>query len=241
MLATTIAFGCAFSLAACGGDDNSGNKGSGGNTDDNGIIKSEKINSAAEWAAAMDFSDVTNGTIYLYGIDDRVEYWFFDGNKQKGIWENYDGSEAVTEYREQRPDELWDDKHGTEYTYRYDETTSKWTVDKWAIDFDTFDERFNDGFNDCIREYEEDENGYEGLISQRYADFKYDESKYAYVATFESIQDYFTDVYVEVKFKDGKIVEGTIKGVEHLEETSEVELILKIYDLGTTTVTLPQV
>lgn len=221
----------ALGLAACGDDD------------DSDIFKAEKIGSATEWAAAMDFSDVTNGTLQISGMDGRIQTGYFDGDKIKKELTNRDGTESSIRYIEYRPNEPHEDSDsGTEYCYKYNVITSTWVIEKYGMhDRDTLADLFTDGVDDNLMEYNEATDRYEKKLSERYSDFDFDESKHAYVVSYARLGE-MSNVNVEVKFKDGKLIEGSFTCVyEYGGQTENMEIMFKIYDVGTTQVNLPQV
>lgn len=227
--ATAVAFGGAIGLAACGDDDSD-------------EFQFEKIASAEEWTAAMDFSDVTNGTLRISGMNDRIQTVCFDGDKVKEEFTNMDGSESSIRYIEYRPNEPHEDSdRGTEYCYKYNLTTSTWVVEKYGMhDRDTLDGLFKDSIDDNLREYNESMGKYEKKLSERYSDFAYDQTKHAYVVSYSKLGD-MTNVYVEVKFNDGNLTEGSFIGkYEYDGQTENIEITFKIFDVGTTQVDLPQ-
>lgn len=230
ILAAAFALSGALALTAC--------------KDDGAPVEQNKVSSAEEWAAAMDFSDVTNGTIVISGIDGQVIKYYMDGDKDKTVREKLDGSDRKTQYNEYKPNEPYPGREdrGTVYEYRYNKDTSAWTVSAEAIyDRDSLYEYFKDGIDDNLCTYDEQTGKYTGKLSQRYADFTYDDGKDAYVASFDKL-DYTTNVKVEIKFKNGKLSQGTMSATENMDgETTEINITFEISDLGATVVQLPAV
>lgn len=229
VLASAVVFGSALGIVACGDDENE-------------AFLPYKIGSEAEWAAAMDFSGVTNGTMRISGIGGRIQTCYFDGDKIKEEYTNTDGSESSIRFVEYRTDEPHEDSEiGTQYAYKYNLTTSTWIVEKYGMhDRDTLNDLFNNAVNDNLREYNAATGQYEKKLSERYGDFRFDQSKYAYVASYSKLGD-MSNVNVEVKFVDGRLTEGFFTYKSEYDGQNEAVLItFKIYDLSTTRVDLPQ-
>lgn len=229
VLASAVVFGGALGFAACGDDD--------GDT-----IETGPIASAEEWAAAMDFSDVTNGTLQISGIDGRVQTSYFDGDKVKDEQKNMDDTESSIRYIVYKQNEPHEDSDlGTEYCYKYNIITSTWIIEKNGMHTrDTLDGLFKSGVDYNLREYNEATGKYENNLSERYSDFVYDQSKNAYVASYARLGE-MSNVYVEVKFEGDRQIEGTLSYVyEHNGQAANMKITFKIFDIGSTQFDLPQ-
>lgn len=228
----TVVLGSAM-FTACGDDD-------GKETD-----RSEKITTATAWSDAFDFSDTTNATLCLDGWEGgRIIYYYFDGNKFKRVMEYPDGKTETryTEYRkdEDMPGETYAGR-GTEYNYLFDEQSEKWNVNKSAIyDMDTLQSEFK-YVNRITEVYDESAGESTGKLSERFSDFTYDEKTYSYVAAYDVLGDY-TDVSVSIKFKNKKAYSGS-GAFTYDDESGTVNASVgfKVFDVGTTKVTLPEV
>lgn len=227
----------ALSLVACGDDKN----------DEDGVLKSDKVASAAEWESAFDFSVVSNATLSCvesgtYYGEEWSGVMKLDGEKLEST-ETEDGREEI-EYYMYKADELttfWDDEQvGTMYHYTYDKTAKKWTYFKYGTDRSS-----SSKFRHFIQDINEDFTPF--YISEKFDDFTYDEKNYEYVATWDSFDDYTTEnnVVIKIKIKNGKLAEGSIDYYEiHEDDTygrkeGTVHCEFKVYDIGKTEVDLP--
>lgn len=231
LLGATIVLGPVM-LAACGEDG-----------DENGSERSEKITTATAWAEAFDFSDTDKVTVYLDGYEGgRTYYWYFDGNKFKSVTEYPDGK-IITKYTEYKKDEDMpggEAGRGTEYSYTFDEQTEKWSVKKGMIyDMETVQGTVNE-IDKLTTVYDETAGKSSGSLSERFSDFEYDEKTYSYVASWDTL-DYYRNVFVSLKFKNKKAYsgEGTFTYDDESGPTT-ASIKFKIYDIGTTKVTLPE-
>ncbi|MDE6401699.1 MAG: hypothetical protein K2L54_03705 [Clostridiales bacterium] len=234
LLASAIAT-TAMGLAACGDDDYNG-------------LKSDKIASAEAWSAAFDFSEVSNVTITAHGMEgnNNVDVFAFDGSKHYESTLDHETSEFFERYYDYKDDEIFDEQYprGTEYRYYYDEQTSAWKVERGMIfDKETAESIFTDCVDELTAEFDDqgywDENSY---MHARFSDFTYDESKYAYVAHFDTINDYYKNMNISVKFKNGKVAECEATAEFDDDGVSrKTEIKIVISKRGTTTVTLPSV
>lgn len=244
LLASTIAV-TALGLTACKEDKDDG---------DDGVLRSEKVASAEAWAAAFDFSEVTNFSSNFNGIVDgktRVSTTKRDGNKMMYIYAS--GEYNGKDYSEYRPDELTQDydgeMYGTRYDYEYDNDTQKWKLsNKYASQW---------GFSQTIMKMVRDSfDDYSACshIAESYSDFTYDDENYEYVAIYDNVKwndNYCSLTYekckVTVKIKNGKLAEGTCSTTyrwEYKDGRVEVEdrsMTLKGYDFGTTVITRPNI
>ncbi|MDE5593529.1 MAG: hypothetical protein K2I75_06320 [Clostridiales bacterium] len=244
LLASAMAV-TAVGLTACGGDNDGGN-GINGNTDPSTIV-SEKVENEAAWRAAFDYNNVNNFTMKQTGIRDdvpeayrtQVGYVKADGSKT---------SEQSTRYRVKYDDETGEyikengelvyeqsifeaytySENGKYYRVNYYEDDSKWYRYETSDGIDNYGPMIFKGDDDMI---------------ENYAEFVYDDKKKAYVGT---ITDEDDDEYnYVVKIVDGKVVYYSY-AYEYEGYTDDDEPVtvhrqygILIYDVGTTSVTLP--
>lgn len=225
-------------------------------------LKSDKINSAAEWEAAFDFSDVTNVRIVSKGMEGpNNEYTKeFDGDKvnmHAVIYEDDGNKYEWTKYYLYKEDEIFDSeyetgeydettgqwivkKYGTEYSYIYDEDTEKWTLRKFEMHSrDTAHDWFNEHI-DYLEKYDEETDGWITL-AQRYSEFTYDAKSYAYVAELDVI-DEIDNLKVSFKFKNGKVAECSYSyDYTQDDKIEHIEVTVWVTDFGNVNIALPTV
>ena len=244
-----------LALAAC--KENSGHNpndpGTGGDE-----LRSEKVNDAAAWKAAFDFSGVTSGKCdqtfistvngvtgrtnkFYIATDDNIAYSYYaDVNAESGELVKRD-----EQYVRYEADELWNgstDGEGTVYEYLYDDDDEAWYYTKYSTDrrpmatMAMYVQRCDE-----LKQYLAEGNG---KISDLYARFVYDDTKGLYVyelAADDFASDEISAVTIMISIKNGKLHTATILATGQEGDINyETETQHEYSDLNSTTLTLPE-
>ena len=242
LLLTAVAATTAVCLTACGGDEK-------GNEKDDGFkgLKSEKINSAEAWAAAFDFSEIHNVTfnrtcVYENVAENAVDA--FDVN----LYYSYSlsGDRWSEQYFEYKDDEVFSEKNpdsGTVYSYSRSSENEEFEVERNQLYIKrTADFYMSNNVDAFTVEYDEQTDEVSGYMHERYAEFKYDDSKYAYTIHVENYNDEEATVDIAVKFKNGKFAE--VYAVAEMNEQGsqfKQEITIEVSKIGTTVINIPEI
>lgn len=251
-LAATVAT-TSLCMTACGND-----------TANDPPLKSDKVANEEEWETAFfglgmstDKLDITNGTLSVEfsGVDFKYKnsVMIFDDNKIKRARTYNQTGKTETEYIECRDDEIYEsdqnvyeDARGTVYRYYLDEQTKKWKVEKSAIDRkysfrkEVYDELYVTGKIDSK------DHGSDICPWDLYSYFKYDESAYQYVLTYDKIKELTGENHLgissmTVKIKNGKLAEFTSSGTYKDLNRATGSAKITITDIGNSKVDLPKI
>lgn len=219
ILALCLTFVLAFALVACGGNEPDAD------------MKSEKIADAQAWTAAFDYSEAKSYTIKAESTTKQGKE-----NVASAVTVKYDNDKMyvsatipsvdndgniVTEKQEM----YYQQAEGKYYIYNYDKETKKWT----KTETDDFGDEYGDMIGEFASEYA-GESGFEKM--------KYDDKEKGYVAVTEIESMKTTAIF---KFSGGKLViMKVVSEITRNDETTKMEIVAKIYDVGKTSVTLPE-
>ncbi|MDE6402111.1 MAG: hypothetical protein K2L54_05790, partial [Clostridiales bacterium] len=200
------------------------------------------IASAEAWSAAFDFSEVSNATITAQGLDSHGS----------SAYEEYDSdmyhfySDSQERFCEYKADEIFSPEYpdsGTMYVYEFD---SKWKKTREMLSYRQTADKSICNFVDAMTSvYDEESDTERGYMHERYSEFSYDESKYAYVAHFSDMSDMnwsdgYSDLNVTVKFKNGKLSECEMSVKDNVE-SKVFNMKVTVSKIGSTAITLPNV
>lgn len=220
----------AFSLAACGGDEPSGN---GNKVPDPGDVKTEQV-TQAQWNAAFDINDVQNVTVKMsekYAGEEAYDIYEFDGKKVRNVSVGYEMSDG--------PDSGTSTSAAamvkTEDTFFYSTESDgvyKYTYNK---DNKTWGKELTE-YYPAISNFTEDLS----KLREAYSKFTYTASANAYVTDQQILGNGQNYDSLSVKIVGGKLSVIQLKmTLEEAGVSAEAEMTYQFYNYGSTKVTLP--